>query len=358
MTLTKFGGFCWKAVRTTNTGGVKLVYDGRPDGSGNCTNPTGESTRLTEGKFNSTSYSLAYAGYMYGTKDGTSTGTPYMNENKKLSASNAGYKFGKSVTYSGGTYTLTEIMEVTASNYNQPTSYNNNHYTCFSSSDTCTTVYYVYKIDGSRYYYISISGVNPNGRELIDVVKTSMFRNDRDSTIKIEIDNWYRDNMTSYTSKIEDTVYCNDRTIAEEAGWNPTGSMTDTLAFNGIIKVFNTQKPSLVCERANDKFTVSASLGNGKLKYPVGLLTTDELMLAGGGTAYNNCYLFIDDYFWTISPGYLDKDRARNIYKDFGGLINDWSVNNIISLRPVVSLSKNSNVSGGDGTANNPYVIE
>ncbi len=32
----KFAGFCWQILRTTDTGGIKLIYNGDPDGSGNC----------------------------------------------------------------------------------------------------------------------------------------------------------------------------------------------------------------------------------------------------------------------------------------------------------------------------------
>ena len=49
----KFAGFCWRAVRTTSTGGVKLIYDGEPDENGNCDN-TGTASQLeTTSAFNS-----------------------------------------------------------------------------------------------------------------------------------------------------------------------------------------------------------------------------------------------------------------------------------------------------------------
>ena len=68
----KFANFCWKIVRTTGTGGVKLIYNGPPDGEGGCTNTTGEITTIGQSYFfdiNSES-GLYYAaiGYMYGTK--------------------------------------------------------------------------------------------------------------------------------------------------------------------------------------------------------------------------------------------------------------------------------------------------
>ena len=34
----KFAGFCWKIVRTTETGGLKLLYNGLADDNGGCNN--------------------------------------------------------------------------------------------------------------------------------------------------------------------------------------------------------------------------------------------------------------------------------------------------------------------------------
>ena len=97
----KFAGFCWKAIRTTDTGGVKLIYNGEPDGSGNCTNTTGSNTQIGTSSFNTNQNSLAYIGYMYG--------TAYTSITKYSSELNTQYKFGKDVTYSNGTYAITNI---------------------------------------------------------------------------------------------------------------------------------------------------------------------------------------------------------------------------------------------------------
>ena len=64
----KFGGFCWKIVRSTETGGVKMVYNGVPNEAGGCTNTTGEATQIGTSKFNSSYDSPADVGYMYGTR--------------------------------------------------------------------------------------------------------------------------------------------------------------------------------------------------------------------------------------------------------------------------------------------------
>ena len=95
--------------------------------------------------------------------------------------------------------------------------------------------------------------------------------NANSSTIKTAIDNWYQSNMTSYTDKLEDTVFCNDRSISALNGWNPDGgSATAYLYFSGYNRAYSTYSPSLTCTNKNDSFTVSeTATGNGKLTYPV-----------------------------------------------------------------------------------------
>ena len=48
--------------------------------------------------------------------------------------------------------------------------------------------------------------------------------NTNDSEIKKFIDSWYEENMTEYTNQLEDTVWCNDRSISPTS--NGTGKET------------------------------------------------------------------------------------------------------------------------------------
>ena len=98
----KFGGFCWKAIRTTETGGVKLIYNGEPDGNGHCTNTRGDATEIGVGSFNPSQSSPADVGYMYGTK--------YALTYKTSSYLSTPFVYGNDVTYSDGTYKLTNTM--------------------------------------------------------------------------------------------------------------------------------------------------------------------------------------------------------------------------------------------------------
>ena len=348
----KFGGFCWKAIRTTDTGGVKLIYNGEPDAGSNCTNTTGTDTQIGTSEFNSNCTSPADVGYMYGTRYTTSSKSKYSSN------LDTPYIYGGDVTYSGGTYTLTNTMTSTgdwATDYN---TLNNNHYTCFSTGTTCSSVYYIIYTLSYQVYYITLT----NGKKVEDALD-EMFTNTTNSTAKTQIDNWYNTNLSSYTSYIEDTVYCNDRSISELNGWDPNGGNTSKyLPFSPYTRAWTNYSPSLTCSRVLDKFTVSSSKGNGALTYPVGLITADEVMYAGGrggSTSNSTYYLYTNQAYWSFSPYCFGNNYASEFLVVSTGSFSYNDVSNTRGVRPVVSLTSTSAVvSGGDGTSTNPYVIE
>ncbi len=77
----KFANFCWKIVRTTETGGVKLIYNGEPNESGQCMNTTGSSTTIGTSTFNASYNDNAYVGYMYGITGASSYEETHANTN-------------------------------------------------------------------------------------------------------------------------------------------------------------------------------------------------------------------------------------------------------------------------------------
>ena len=170
--------------------------------------------------------------------------------------------------------------------------------------------------------------------------------------------------MTSYTNKLEDTVYCNDRSIGTLNGWNPDGGNVTgstwkdySLMFSGYNRANTTYAPSLGCTNKNDAFTVRESgTGNGKLTYPVGLLTSDEAMLAGGATGGAN-YLNNNTYYWLGSPSTFSLHDAYEFDVNSGSL-NNRSVIGAIGARLVVSLKPGMKISGGSGTSSDPYIVE
>ncbi|MBQ8891756.1 MAG: hypothetical protein IJ068_02705, partial [Bacilli bacterium] len=59
-----FAGYCWKMVRTTDTGGIKMIYNGTYDATNKCVHAsnTSSTTGLGNSAFNSNYKSLAYMG--------------------------------------------------------------------------------------------------------------------------------------------------------------------------------------------------------------------------------------------------------------------------------------------------------
>ena len=403
-----FNNFCWKIVRTTETGGIKLIYNGTYDGD--CNN-TGSASTIGDSAFNDPSamqqassnnensdvsvttlekqgeeenvqsrqivaggpsvtlkergYSPSDVGYMYGTR--------YTNYFVKMSGNTNTIIYGNDVTYSSGTYTLKDTITSTSYDTDYKTIGENHHYTCFNDSNTCSEVYYIYKsVSGDVYSLNLTGGVNIDGA-LNEMLANSS--NANDSTIKTYIDNWYSENMNSKTSLLEDTIWCNDRTIYNIGGFNKDNNADVTgldwgeefynryLLFKiyeniddfGTGKVIN---PSVKCTSKNDSFTVGTK-GNGKLTYPVGLLTGEEATLAGHG--YNgysrNSYLTTGGYYWLSSSHAFDGGGAlvSSVYSD--GSLTGVGVVSSFGVRPSISLKPGTTPTGGNGTLNNPYLI-
>ncbi len=352
-----FANTCFKMVRTTDTGGVKLIYNGVPI-DGKCNN-TGTVAQIGTKKFNANYSSPADIGYMYGTRYvyGRETGT--------------GWYYAPDVTYSGGTYAL-----VSKGNYNvetkstiSGTNLSYQHYTCGSSTGTtCTSVRYVYYVSNSTVRYITLT----NGKKIEDALSDMLDNNTTSSTIKGNstkegtVDYWYYNNIenkndskgNSYSDYIEDTVYCNDRSFSNysASGWNPDGGSTSTDLYFGAYG--RSSNPSVTCPRVIDRFTKSSSTGNGALDYSVGLLTEDEARLAGASSSLNSSYyLYTGYHWWLVSPNNYSDTHVW--FVDSSGDLSDGRmVNSVGGVRPVISLLAGTEISGGDGTVDNPYIVK
>ena len=196
--------------------------------------------------------------------------------------------------------------------------------------------------------------------------------NTNNSTIKTNLDNWYESNLLQYEDKIADAIYCNDRSVtnATAMGFSGTGVGTEETAYAGFKRMFIDHTPSLICPNNNDKFTKSSTLGNGKLTYPIGLLTLDEYQMAGAGAndystgdyyywqigSTDVFYLFDKGGYWSMTPVFYT-DGAHFGDVDSGGRVDGSSVDIAGSaVRPSVSL-KSSSITSGSGTSDDPFVV-
>lgn len=339
----KFAGFCWKIVRTTSTGGVKLIYDGLPDSYGYCNN-TGTDAQIGTSTFNLNNTSLADVGYMYGTR--------YVYSSKKESdLENVVY--GNDITWDGDSYTLVDTMQGSDWSDDKTNIVESGYrYTCLSAENRCNTVYYIYHTNSSTVYYITLQ----DGKNVDDALD-EMFTNTNDSTVKQTIDSWYAANMTGYTQYLEDTVWCNNRSIYQKNGWDKDYQGTKYLYF-GTYGNISRKLPNLSCPSVNDSFTVDRKNGNGMLTYPVSLLTADEVTLAGHTRLSNRTsYLFTGERWYTLSPYYFTSVSAMNYGINLGGNLYLESLIVSHGIRPAISLSSNVFVDGGNGTGENPYTV-
>ena len=193
--------------------------------------------------------------------------------------------------------------------------------------------------------------------------------NTTNSTIKGVIDTWYKNNLnTNYGKYISTTaVYCNDR--SNPAGGYNTGNTS--FYYGAYTRLIANKTPSYDCATAEDKFTADSSTGNGKLTYPIALMTADEVSFAGGlyGTNAPTWYYYNSangsstglTWWWLLSPGNWDGSYAY-VFRVYGssnpGYLLNNNVNSANGVRPAVSLKSCVKTSGGDGSANSPYTIE
>ena len=196
--------------------------------------------------------------------------------------------------------------------------------------------------------------------------------NTNNSTIKGILDNWYKTNIVDkgHSDKVStEAGFCNDRKTQSGIwsgygnlgyGTNATGyAPAGRLISNGSYK--SSQTPSLKCSQiGNDMFTVSgSSKGNHKLTYPIGLITSDEVVLAGGfaGSSNNSYYLYTGEYYWTMSPSdFYSTGGARVFIVTSSGYFGSDNVNNANGVRPVINLKADVTITG-EGTSSNPYKV-
>ncbi len=195
-------------------------------------------------------------------------------------------------------------------------------------------------------------------------------RNETDSYIKAEVDEWFKKNIvnTEFENYVADRIFCNDRSTP---GNSVTGWLEDTslgfgknnTGYGFMGRIRGNLNPQFTCPQENDKFTVEAtSGGNGALTYPVGLITADEVIAAGSAkTANASYYLYKESEYWSMTPRDFHNGSTvvsayvYTIYEtgSFGGQY----VSNYRGVAPVINLkAEYLDQFQGNGTINNPYI--
>ncbi len=309
------GGTIWRIVRINGDGTIRLVLDAIADTIA----------------FNTSYNDNAYVGYMYGLTGQSTT----KNQCVKLN--------------SAGTAAEVDTAKTTES-------------ACTSAGYKWTTTPY-------------------------DATHTNVVS----STVKKSLETWYDENIKNngLENYVADTLFCNDKTLASSSigssnsalgyGTNKTYyASVERLQYSTGTTSITTSKPTFKCAESstNDysRFTVNVTTllngnkTNGDLKYPIGLLSADEVSFAGGKYMEPNksYYLYnssISSYYWWIStPNNYYNSRAWMWFvMGSTGYLDDRfnsDVNSYIKSRPVINLKANVLINGGDGTSSNPYTVK
>ena len=256
-------------------------------------------------------------------------------------------------------------------------------YTGTSAPDNNTKVVMTERTNSSGYIRATSAGMskfnqNYDNAEYVGYMYTigEQHGTGKSSDIKTYLENWYANytDLNKTGTKIIDQIYCNDRTAStsesgtagEISSWASTGTQ---YAYGAGLRLYgdsSNPSPSLKCTNATDKFTTTIAKGNGKLSYSVGLITADEVNMAGADNQFNSnasYYLYIGSYYWTGSPIAFGrnqfgggKSREFGVYDD--GRLGTYDVSNDDDgmVRPVVSLSSESKLLGS-GTYDDVYTV-
>ena len=323
----QFANKCWRIVRVTGDGSIKLVLHN--DNVNNVASPCASSNNSDDAAF---------------------------------------------ARYSGTTYTT---------KYNEQDEQGNDN----------TYVGFMYGTAGSRTYAETHANINK-------------------STILQNLETWYKNNLATYESKLADTIWCNDKSTKTNqtliyARLNTTtnklykgssnypglGYGTNRTLYSGRQRVRTNYYytdisskqygtvgtgPTLICPLDNDggklsKLTVSDTInGNGALDYKIGLLTVDEVLYAGSIDFYgyqelNYSASSINSYlrenashsYWSFSPAGFDGLTYVLDVEGYGNVNSSWVADayGLVGLRPAVSLTSTTTISGGNGTSSNPFKV-
>ncbi len=278
------------------------------------------------------------------------TNTGYMDTNDYqfyYYQTNNAFKISDGFTYSNGVYKLNDSSNSTVIWDHDEESVNKikkAHYTCFNTTGECSTLSYFYGDGVWGSLYVNLE----NGEDIDDALVGMLNASDintKDSFIKKIIDSWYTANLSSYTDYLEDTVFCNNRKIQSLGGWDATSTNLDALLFTDLTST------DLSCPTITDQFSVNNS--KAKLKYPIGLMSVAEMNLLNNDNARTN---FQNYYLMTPI-----KDSAIGYVVTSGKISSNYYGSSSITapgIRPAISLVAGTEYIDGDGSMDNPYVVD
>ena len=170
------------------------------------------------------------------------------------------------------------------------------------------------------------------------------------SEAKSTLENWYQVNIGSNSTldnKVaSDNYYCEQAKVAYNSSY-ASNSGANMMAYTSYI-------PDFKC--------VTDENNQGMINSNIGLPSYDEIIYAGGyyGQINSNYYLYNSNiYWWTMSSaGFTGVGSTLWFVNNTGSIDNYYGNGTNVTLRPVLNLKLNTKISEGNGTKDNPFVVE
>ena len=292
---------CWRIVRTTGSGGIKMIYNGKWTGS-TCANAT-TNAQVTTSAYNGTSSTyrrIALVGYTYNPTYGnadvttsTSVNTVFgSNSNYSVNSSNSTMKTYIENTWFSNIGAYESILEPSAGYCNDRTAY--------STSSASTT----------------LSTIEP-------------YSYSRDSVFF----GAYGRNVNAYFANKRPSLTCpSERNIVD--------LYTTSSATSGNKQL---SKPAALLTADEVSFA-----GSGRSNSEQGSATHAKSFLDSGSD------------FWLLSPGFRDSDGYAcgfGLYSLFHYLVYSYYINDAYGVRPAISLKSGTTVASGSGIATDPWIV-
>ena len=379
------------------TEGTEDIYAGYEEGTLGYQIMGDNITRLTRTDFNTT-FTETNTGTLYKATESIAGNTPKDVYYFAGDAKNNWVKFGKyqnDLIRYRGYYSTTATSYIEYSTMDECTSASSYNINCteYKYANTGDDIYWrIIRTNSDGSIRLLYSGTSPDTTE--GYIGTSAFittgndpmyvgykygttgslennrLNTNNSTIKAYIDNWYNNNLSSYSKYIStEAVYCNDRELAP----GQTYSTSSNFDYAPVGRLDTNKTPTYNCTNIKDAF--SGSNSEAKLTYPIGLMTADELAYAGGSvrTGLFSPYAWYytnraggsitgSTYWWSLSPFYWDGSVSCVWIVGGSSLISGSLDRNVVDdvsngARPVLSLKSCIKYSTGNGTPETPYEI-
>ncbi len=161
------------------------------------------------------------------------------------------------------------------------------------------------------------------------------------SLLSQHLEEWYKIYLENVDSSISSTLYCFDDSIMTDEN--------NRIEYLSEVRLFKENFPTNAC-------------GGTTISQKIALMTADEVMFAGGTQEENkDYYLYLDSIpgsWWTMTPNKKENDEMSYIVvATNGALEKDHKETNELFVRPVITLTKKTEVTG-TGTITDPYTVK